>query len=235
MEISRRITLGWIAAAASTPWAQDAMAADAPSAATPGTGGPAPWPDIALPPVTVAGYGSDPDLLKAMVPWPLTLTALQRDVVRAAAELILPADGKSPSGGAVGLDAFFDEWLSAPYPQQRGDRAVIMPGLAWLDAEAQRRSGADFIATSTDTRRAIFDAVAWRQRVAPGYERPARFFARLRGLMLAGFYSTPEGGADLGYMGNNPMLGDYPGPTPEALAQLNAALAKLGLKTVKTV
>ena len=48
--------------------------------------------------------------------------------------------------------------------------------------------------------------------------------------MMAGFYSLPEGMADIGYMGNTPLLGPYPGPTPEAMAHLNASLAKLGLK-----
>ena len=62
------------------------------------------------------------------------------------------------------------------------------------------------------------------------YQDPAGFFARLRGLMLAGFYSLPEGIADIGYIGNEPHLGAYPGPTPEAMAHLNAALTKLGLK-----
>ncbi len=229
MSISRRVTLGWIAATGA--WAT--AGCDMAEAATAVVATPvAPWPEVPLPPVTMAGYGRDPDLKQAMVPWPLTLDAQQRDVVRASAELILPADAGSPSGGAVGLDAFFDEWLSAPYPQQRGDRAVIVPGLAWLDAEAVRRSGADFIKTGNDTRHAIFDAIAWRDRIAPGYERPGRFFARLRGLMLAGYYSAPEGIADLGYVGNTPILGPYPGPTPEAKAHLNAALVKLGLKPV---
>ena len=51
--------------------------------------------------------------------------------------------------------------------------------------------------------------------------------------MLGGLYSQPEGIADIGYMGNNPTTGMYPGPTPEAMAHLNAALTKLGLKLVK--
>ncbi|HEY0266637.1 MAG TPA: gluconate 2-dehydrogenase subunit 3 family protein [Rhizomicrobium sp.] len=230
MSISRRVTLGWITAAAAGAWALTGCEVEA-APATAGASAVAPWPDLTLPPVTVAGYGQDPDLKQAMVTWPLTLTPQQRDLVRACAELILPADDASPSGGAVGLDAFFDEWLSAPYPQQRGDRAAIVPGLAWLDAEAARRSGADFIATDNATRHAILDAIAWRDKVQPGYERAARFFARLRGLMLAGYYSTPEGIADLGYAGNTPVLGPYPGPTPEALAHLDAALVKMGLKT----
>jgi len=57
------------------------------------------------------------------------------------------------------------------------------------------------------------------------------FFARLRGLLMGGFYSLPEGMKDIGYIGNAPMTGDYPGPTQEAVAHLNAALAKLGIKT----
>jgi hypothetical protein len=48
--------------------------------------------------------------------------------------------------------------------------------------------------------------------------------------MLAGFYTLPEGMADIGYLGNVPQPGDYLGPTPEAMANLNANLVKLGLK-----
>ena len=42
----------------------------------------------------------------------------------------------------------------------------------------------------------------------------------------------PEGMADIGYMGNTPSVGPYPGPTQEALAHLNASLTKLGLTPV---
>ena len=53
--------------------------------------------------------------------------------------------------------------------------------------------------------------------------------------MLGAFYSLPEGMADIGYLGNNPILGRYPGPTKEALVDLNARLTKLGLKPLKPV
>jgi hypothetical protein len=49
---------------------------------------------------------------------------------------------------------------------------------------------------------------------------------------MSGFYTLPEGIADIGYMGNIPSAGPYPGPTKEALAHLNASLTKLGLKPV---
>ena len=183
-------------------------------------------------PLNGPGYGSDPTLTAPAVPWPLTLDEHQRTILRITADLMLPADAHSPSGGTLPIDAFIDEWISAPYPQQQQDRVLILSGLAWLDAESENRFGVDFTQAVDAQRRMVFDRVAFRNRLEPGYERPARFFARLRGLMLAGFYSLPEGIADIGYLGNTPSLGDYPGPTDEAMANLNASLAKLGLKPV---
>jgi hypothetical protein len=222
-EISRRVTLAWIAAASASAFAPGSSEAAV-------SGPPASWSNAAIPPVTAPGYGHDPDLKAAAVPWPLTLNAHQRAILRLAADLMLPADSRSPSGGTLLLDAFLDEWISAPYPQQQQDRALIVPGLAWLDGETERRFGLDFVSASDAQRRAVFDAIAFRDKVQPGYEQPAQFFARLRGLMLAGFYSLPEGMADIGYLGNKPQPGDYLGPTPDAMAHLNASLARLGLK-----
>ncbi len=222
-DISRRVTLAWVAAAAALPYTAGAQ-----EAATP-----APWSDDAIAPLTATGYGQDPDLQHPSVPWPLTLTSHQRDAVRIAADLILPADDRSPSGGSLHLDAFIDEWVSAPYPDQSRDRVTILKGLDWLDAECRERFKTDFSGSTEEQRRAVFDLIAWRGKVAPGYQRAAQFFARLRGLMMMGFYSLPEGTADIGYMGNNPVLGPYPGPTREALAHLNEAMTGMGLKPAK--
>jgi gluconate 2-dehydrogenase subunit 3-like protein len=230
MEISRRITLAWVAAASASPWvvtqAEPALAQTQTKAPTTAS----PWNEVSVTPMTGPGYGQDPDLLKPSVPWPLSLTPDQCAMLRIAADLILPADGHSPSGAALPLDAFIDEWVSAPYQQQQRDRAIILSGLAWLDAESNARFGKSFAQAGDTERRAIFDGIAFRARVQPGYERPAFFFARLRGLLMGGYYSLPEGMADIGYIGNTPMTGNYPGPTPEAMAHLNAALTKLGIK-----
>ena len=225
MEVSRRVTLAWVAAAAASPWAGAAV--EPAQAQTMGL-----WKDIDVTPVTAAGYGQDPNLVKPTVPWPLTLTQDQRAVLRIAADLILPADAHSPSAASLPIDAFIDEWVSAPYDQQRRDRVVILSGLAWLDAESNARFSHGFAQASDSERRAVFDSIAYRAKVQPGYERPAFFFARLRGLVMGGFYSLPEGMKDIGYMGNAPMTGAYPGPTAEALTHLHAALAKLDIKTV---
>jgi len=224
MEISRRVTLAWVAAASASPWV---------------VAGPEPaqaqqmglWKEVTISTITGPGYGQDPNLVKPNVPWPLTLTQDQRAMLRIAADLILPADAHSPSAGSLPVDAFIDEWVSAPYQPQQRDRVIILSGLAWLDAESGARFGKSFAQAGDTERRAIFDSIAFRAKVQPGYERPAFFFARLRGLVMGGFYSLPQGMADIGYMGNAPMTGNYPGPTQEAIAHLDATLTKLGIKT----
>jgi Gluconate 2-dehydrogenase subunit 3 len=233
---SRRVTLAWIGAASTTAFAtagcetaESARQVAAPPLAPPAVNL---WKEVSLPPIQGPGYGTDPTVTTPVVTWPLTLDEHQRTILHLAVDLMLPDDAHSPSGGALHLDAFIDEWISAPYPQQQQDRIFILSGLAWLDAESQSRFGVDFTQAVDVQRRIIFDSIAYRDKVQPGYERPARFFARLRGLMLAGFYSLPEGIADIGYLGNTPSLGDYPGPTDEAMANLNASLSKLGLKPV---
>jgi hypothetical protein len=220
-DISRRVTLAWVAAASALPYAANAQEAP----------GPAPWNDAAIAPLTGSGYGSDPDLQHPSVPWPLTLNPHQRETLRIAADLMLPADDRSPSGGKLGLDAFVDEWISAPYPDQQRDRVSILKGLDWLDAECRQHFNTEFAGATDEQRRTVFDLIAWRQKIAPGYQRQAQFFARLRGLMMMGFYSLPEGVADIGYMGNKPVLGPYPGPTRDALAHLHEGLAGMGLKS----
>ena len=222
-DISRRVTLAWVAAASALPYAAHAQDATAPAS----------WNDAAIAPLTGPGYGQDPDLQHPSVPWPLTLTPHQRETLRIAADLMLPAAKHSPSGGTLHMDAFLDEWISAPYPDQQRDRVMILQGLEWLDAECRQRFNTDFAGATNDQRRTVFDLIAWRHKIAPGYERPAQFFARMRGLMMMGFYSLPEGAHDIGYMGNTPSLGPYAGPTPEALAQLKEAMANMGLKVAK--
>lgn len=228
MTVSRRVTLGWITAAVGLPWAADAQPLPPePPLRTPQV---ATWKELNTD-ITAQGYGQDPNLVNPTIPWPLTLDPNQRAMVKICAGLMLPADDHSPSAATLPIDGFVDEWVSAPYPQQSRDRYIILSGLAWLDAEAQQRFNADFQHISDDQRKAIFDLVAWRGRVGQGYERAAQFFARLRSLVMAGFYSLPEGYNDIGYMGNTPSIEPYPGPTKEALAHFHDAMAKLGLKS----
>jgi len=170
-----------------------------------------------------AGYGTDPDLLAAYHPgelWPLTLSSAQRQLAQVLCDLIIPADERSPAASQVGVVDFIDEWVSAPYPACRRDRPMLLEGFAWLDAEAAGRFGKGFAASALHQQSAICDDICDARRALPQRRAAAAFFARYRDLTAGGFYSTPVGRTDLGYIGNVPQA-RFDGPPAALLKKLN--------------
>ena len=172
-----------------------------------------------------AGYGTDPDLMREWKPggpWPLTLGVQARLTTAALCDLIIPADDVSPAASSVGVVDFIDEWISAPYPQQRGDREIILPGLEWLGGESQKRFGKAFAALDDKQKSAIADDICSPARATPEFATAAKFFSKFRDLTAGGFYTTPVGMKDIGYTGNVP-LDKFDGPPLEALRKAGLA------------
>lgn len=168
------------------------------------------------------GYGTDPDLLKEYKPgdvWPLTFTDPQRRTAAALCDVIIPEDAKSPSASALHVHEFIDEWISAPYPDQQRDRPVVLEGLAWINAEAQKRFGNDFANLVRKQQAVICDDICHVPNAKPEFKKAAQFFRKFRDLTAGGFYTTPEGMKDIGYIGNVP-LATFDGPPPEVLKKL---------------
>jgi len=204
--MDRRTTIKWVLAV-SAAWRMTARAGAAPAAAA--VGG--------------EGYGTDPDLLETHRPgdvWPLTLTGAQRRLAAILSDIVIPADDHSPSASAVGVVDFIDEWVSAPYPLNRRDRPIVLEGFAWLDAEAQRRSGKEFADLDPTGQLGICDDICSESRATPERSAAARFFALYRDLTAAGFYSSPMGRKDLGYIGNVSLV-SFEGAPPQLLTKLN--------------
>ena len=211
MSMDRRTTIKWMfAAAAAVPSLRTLGAMPEPLAR-----------DVAA---TQAGYGTDPNLVsewKPGGPWPLTLTTSGRRTTQALCDLIIPADDHSPAASAVGVVDFIDEWISAPYPNQRGDRDTILSGLGWIDGESNKRFGKGFADISDAQKSAIADDIC-TTKTAPEFAKAAKFFAKFRDLTAGGFYTTPVGMKDIGYRGNVP-LEKFDGPPLEALKKAGLA------------
>jgi hypothetical protein len=205
--MDRRSSLQWMLAAMALPELTGAAVA-------------APKRDAKGSTNAAAGYGTDPVLtgshqLGAL--WPLRFDAAQRRCAAALCALIIPADAQSPSAAELEVHQFIDEWVSAPYPQQQKDRTLIIDGLAWIDAEAQRRFGGRvFAALNESEQTQIADEICWRPKAAPDLQKAALFFARFRDLTAGGFYTTPQGTKDLGYAGNRPSA-TFEGPSDAVL------------------
>jgi hypothetical protein len=181
-------------------------------------------PDDAFP----AGYGADPDLKHPVLPWPLLMEPHQLQQTALLADLILPASASAPAPSAIGVPEFINEWVSAPYPDQVLDRAILLEGLNGLDAQALRLDGRDFVELSPERQLAIVKDLAQR-KAPPTFTGAPRFFERLRFLVVGGYYTTPEGFKDIGYIGNVP-LASYPPITGEERKILDDALATLGFQ-----
>lgn len=182
--------------------------------------------DGALTSIPVAnGYGTDPDLLKTYKPgdvWPLTLTEDQRLTTAVLCDTIIPADAQGPSASAVRVHEFIDEWVSAPYPGHDDDRKLIVEGLAWIEAESQKRFGNRFANLVLRQKNRICDDICYEPEAKPEFKTAARFFKRFRDLTAGGYYTTPEGMKDIGYVGNV-ALERFDGPPPEVLKKLGLA------------
>jgi hypothetical protein len=162
------------------------------------------------------GYGTDPKLNPpAKAPWPRILSKDELQAAAVLADFVLPASGGAPSASALGVPDFIDEWVSAPYPDQLKDRAVIRDGLKSLIPDlvkgdaAKRSSALAALPRSTD--------VATRA-----------FFRRFRALTIGAYYTTEAGFKDIGYIGNQARRFD-PGPSAEVKAVLEERLKALGL------
>ncbi|MBN7819255.1 gluconate 2-dehydrogenase subunit 3 family protein [Bowmanella yangjiangensis] len=189
------------------------------------------WPDLTPTPIEVAGYGTDPNLiLPPESPWPRTLSSTQLTLVAVLSDIIVPRDGAVPSATEVKVPDVIDEWVSAPYQTQQRDRLVVLNALAWIEEESQRRFNLGFVGLSGEQQLKIMDDIAYNNAQTPEeFKRIAKAFDRFRGLVLAAFYTSPEGSKDIGYLGNVPIAGDYPGPTEEARQHLEQVLASLKL------
>jgi hypothetical protein len=168
------------------------------------------------------GYGTDPNLTKTYHPgevWPLTFTAEQRRTVTVLCDLIIPQDDVSPSASSVGVVDFIDEWVSSPYPRQRGQQPLLLEGLQWLDAEAMKRCKKSFADAEAAVQHSICGDICYEAGAPAEFARAARFFEAFRDLTAGGFYTTPIGMKDIGYIGNVPLT-SFPPPPPELLQQL---------------
>jgi hypothetical protein len=208
LRVDRRTAIKWVLAASATVPLLEGLASRSSAAAT-----------------SSKGYGTDPDLQKVYASgelWPLTLSAEQRRTATALCDAIIPADEHSPSASSVGVVDFIDEWISAPYPRQREDRALILAGFSWLDREASRRFSVVFAALDAAQLAAICDDVSYLPKARPELAEAARFFARYRDLTAGGFYTSPAGSKDIGYVGNVP-LASFDGPPLEVLKAVGLA------------
>lgn len=179
-------------------------------AAAEGTSLPAAFAQATQP--ATKGYGQDPKLNHSYARgevWPLTFSGAEKKAAVALADVIFPKDDLGPAASEVRVADFIDEWVSAPYPRQQNDRKVIIPGLKNLDETSRTRFKKTFAELSGKEKTMICDELA----------KGDHFFHAFTGLSSGAYYSDPKCWSALGYVGNTPIGGAFPGPPEEVLKQ----------------
>jgi hypothetical protein len=174
------------------------------------------------------GYGVDPVLNKAHKPgefWPLTFDANQKKLATALADTIIPKDKWGPAASELGVVAMIDEWISAPYDDQKADRPIILDGMKWLEAESQKRFTKNFADLDETQKHAICDDICFTAKAKEEFKAGAVFFNKFRDLAASAYYATPAGWQAVGYVGNT-MLKTFDGPPPEVLKRLGIEIAE---------
>ncbi|MDJ0978166.1 MAG: hypothetical protein QNI87_06495 [Erythrobacter sp.] len=153
-----------------------------------------------------AGYGRDPQLVNPVRPaWQLSLSEDQRSQLSAIADIVLVPDAEHPRPSEVGVPAFLEEWLSAPYPDQKADRDLILPLLERLSARSETALASEL-----------------PRLAASGDEA----MLRLIELVAGGYVSTRAGQRAIGFIGDQASL-TFEGPPPAVVAEIERRAAAL--------
>jgi len=173
--------------------------------------------------VGAAGLPSTRDrydrLVRSGAQQPAFFAESERALMTVLADMVIPRDEKSGSATDSGALPFMEFVLSESHA---ATQQAWHAGVAWFDAESNRRFQTGFAAATDPQRGQILDDVAWPARATEAFRDQAAFFNHLRDLVASAFFSSQMGVGDLGYLGGvaNP---NWQGAPPEATGPLGVS------------
>ncbi|MFD1140137.1 gluconate 2-dehydrogenase subunit 3 family protein [Larkinella insperata] len=130
-------------------------------------------------------------------------------------DIIIPADAKSGSASQAGVPAFI-EFMMKDQPQWQ---TPMRGGIRWLDNVCVKRFEKKFADCPKAQQIEIIDEIAYPAKAKPNMSQGVAFFNMMRGFVATGFFTSPVGIKDLGYVGNTPN--QWEGVPADVLKQYN--------------
>ncbi len=127
--------------------------------------------------------------------------------IRVICDIILPATPTAASAIEAEVPEFL-EFIVKDLPTYH--ELPLRGGLMWLDSESSLRFEKRFIECSDTQQIEIIDDIAYpdTDNEKPELAHGIRFFEKIRGLIITGYYTSKEGIKDLDYKGNIPNVWD---------------------------
>ena len=121
-------------------------------------------------------------------------------VIERLTEIIIPSD-TTPGAKEAGVAEFVDFAVSVDTERQYPMRL----GISWLNAHCERLFGKVFLDLSEAQQISVLEPLAYKAKYREGEEDGRKFFAEIKELTAAGFYTTEIGYKEI----DNPALKFY--------------------------
>ena len=164
----------------------------------------------------VVEFGQTPQTLKFFTP-------LEWKNVRVLVDDIIPKDERGGSATEAKVPEFMDFILS---DGNANNRTNMRAGLAWLEQESFKRSGASYANAASTDRNKILDDIAWPGKATDAFKAPitgsltpVTWFTSVRNLTAGGYFSSRVGYKAIGYTGGV-AIAKWMGSSPEIMKKL---------------
>lgn len=139
-------------------------------------------------------------------------------------DIIIPRDHISGSATDAKVPDFI-EFIVKDKPEHQ---VPMRGGLRWLELQSLRHFEKPFAKLDPTQQLEMVDKIAYPLKVKAEDQPGSAFFSLMRNLTISGFYTTPMGVQDIGYMGNRPN--QWNGVPDEVLRQYDMAYTEKELK-----
>jgi len=127
-------------------------------------------------------------------------TPAEMTTITILGNIIIPKDEVSGSASDAKVPDFI-EFIVKEKPEHQ---VPMRGGLRWLDLQCLNRYGKPFSDCPQPQQMEIVDEIAWPKKAKPEMAQGVAFFSLMRNLTASGFYTSPIGVKDIGYLGNVP-------------------------------
>lgn len=139
-------------------------------------------------------------------------------------DIIIPKDEVSGSASDAKVTEFI-EFIVKDMPEHQ---TPMRGGLRWLDLQSFKQFSKSFKDASEAERIKLVDQIAYPEKAAKNMAQGVSFFNLIRDLVCTGFYTSPIGVKDIGYVGNAPN--QWNGVPDDVLKQYKLAYTEKELK-----
>jgi hypothetical protein len=151
-------------------------------------------------------------------------TPAEMTTITVLGDIIIPKDEVSGSAS----DAKVPDFIEFIVKDQPEHQTPMRGGLRWLDLQCLNRYGKPFSDCAQPQQMEIVDEIAWPKKAKPEMKQGVAFFSLMRNLTASGFYTSPIGVKDIGYLGNVPN--QWNGVPDDVLKQHSLAYTEKELK-----